>query len=229
MGFRNYLERTEMRNTTFAIPGGKGRMTSWLFNYFPTEGNKYLEPFAGYGNVFYAAKNKLHFKEWHLNDLYHADFLKALINADTSLLPDTVPKEDFDKWKTAAIIDKHPHAVILRSRCTYLSGGWDKGHSGDSGTHVGYKKQNFEPLIHTARALLTAPHVSITSLDWAALPWGLYNSSDFVYLDPPYHETEVSTYPNIDHDTLIAHLKKATYRWVLSGNDTELYLRKKYW
>ena len=226
MDFRAFLEREIMPKITFGYPGGKARMVNWLFNYFPKEGNIYVEPFAGTGNVFFAARQTLHFKKWHINDQHNFNFLKSLINVDPESLPDRVSPEDFENWKT----DKTDVATVISPRITFLSKGYNYGYSGDRGTHIGYRGEKYKPMVKSAQDLLNSPKVEVTGLHWEALPFKTYTMQDFVYFDPPYYGTE-SIYPNIDHDALLKELKSAKYRWVLSGYDTTLYKKAigKYW
>ena len=62
MDFKDFFELA-MPKISFSYPGGKSRMTSWLFSYFPTKGRIFCEPFCGLGNVFFAAIQKLDFQE----------------------------------------------------------------------------------------------------------------------------------------------------------------------
>ena len=47
----------------FAYPGGKVRLRKWLVSMMPREGRRYIEPFAGRGNVFWLAACALRFRE----------------------------------------------------------------------------------------------------------------------------------------------------------------------
>lgn len=58
----------------FQYPGGKARLRSWLLPFFPRSGRMYLEPFAGRGNVFFAARAALDFQYWQVNDPNTAPF-----------------------------------------------------------------------------------------------------------------------------------------------------------
>lgn len=58
-----------MKTPSFRYMGGKARLASWLIGHFPKAGGRYVELFAGRGNVFFKARQSLDFKEWTLNDL----------------------------------------------------------------------------------------------------------------------------------------------------------------
>jgi hypothetical protein len=45
-------------------------------------------------------------------------------------------------------------------------------------------------------------------------------------LDPPYYETEIGTYSNINHEALLDMLCGARFRWALSGYPSDLYTRR---
>jgi len=200
--------------------GGKARLRSWLLEKFPTDGRRYSEFFAGRGNVFFLARKKLNFKEWHLNDI-DISFFKALLEADISLLPEKVEKVDFLYWKE----EKSSLAKILEPRITFAGKGYKFGYNGSSGTHVGYNGSLYRILCAEAKRLLEG--VSLTETCWADLDVSGYTVDDFVYLDPPYFGT-VAQYPNIDHQALVLFLNSAQFRWALSGYDVVEYSTLKF-
>jgi len=140
-------------------------MTSWLLSYFPKEGQHFVDVFAGCGNVFFAAKQSLHFKQWHINDQHNFAFLKSLIQVDPNTLPDRVNKDDFEQWAHA----KTHAARVIEPRVTFLSKGYDYGHSGDSGTHIGYRGEKYKSMVQSAKELLSK--VTVTGQHWEELPY----------------------------------------------------------
>ena len=197
----------------FRHMGGKARLRKWLVGHFPSEGNIYLEPFAGKGNVFYEARQRLRFQQWVLNDI-DTRFLRALDWADLTMLPNTVERSDFDQWKNS----KSHIAVLIEPRITYAGKGYKYGYSGSSGTHVGYDGRRYRETCRTARGLIK--DAQITTQHWEdslnqATP-------DFAYFDPPYFNTSAS-YVNIDHQRLIEVLNSANFSWALSGYCNHLY------
>lgn len=210
----------------FRFMGGKARMRAWLLRHFPKHGRHYVEPFAGVGNVFYAARTQLDFAEWLLADIA-PDFLTALLRADLDALPEAVSREDFAAWKAArdgADPGRADLARLLEPRITFAGKGYAFGYSGSSGTHVGYSKRFYRPVCEAARALLAGPGVHVRQIEWEHLLSG-GNPDDFVYLDPPYYGT-VTPYPQIDHAALVERLNAAPFRWALSGYDNALYNEK---
>lgn len=210
-----------MFKISFGYPGGKARMTKWLFQYFPKSGNRYVEPFCGLCNVFFAAKQELQFNEWQLNDLFSYEFLKSLVEVNPDDLPDYVSKDDFEKWKN----EKSSIAKVIEPRITFLSKGYEGGYSGDSGTHIGYRGKRYRPLVKYAQQLLSCSNVYLFNKHWIELLCQEFTKDDFVYFDPPYFGTK-SVYPNIEHEKLLEELKMAKYRWLLSGYENDLYQKE---
>lgn len=87
-----------MKIPSFRYMGGKARLRKWLIEHFPKKGRTYLEPFAGRGNVFYLACQKLDFQNWQLGDI-DISFFCSLLTSDLDQLPEIVSKDDFRKWR----------------------------------------------------------------------------------------------------------------------------------
>ena len=70
--------------------------------------------------------------------------------------------------------------------------------------------------------------VRVTSLDWKKIAWDNLGPEDFVYFDPPYLGTEVKSYGSsgVNHQGLMVLLKKAKFRWMLSGYHHGLYVQE---
>lgn len=202
----------------FRHMGGKARLRKWLVDHFPSEGQFYVEPFAGKGNVFYEAVQRLRFQYWELNDL-DAKFLYCLRTADLTGLPESVSKDEFAGWKVRAA-QCDPIAQLIEPRITYAGKGYGYGYSGHSGTHVGYSGANYRKVCLEARRLLA--NVSYVKQRGWQETLDLADGSCFVYLDPPYFGTNAS-YNNIDHEELIRRLNAADFDWALSGYRNDLY------
>ena len=208
-----------MKTPSFRYMGGKARLRKWLVSLFPANGRSYIEPFAGRGNVFFEAVQRLAFSDWLLSDRDTA-FLEALLTADFSQLPACVDREVFEKLRKTP---KDAISLLVEPRVTFAGKGYASGFSGSSGTHVGYSRQNYLAVCAAAKSLLTRPNVVVLDgTSWESLPWGSWSHDDFVYLDPPYFGTKAS-YPNIDHSALAQVLRKARFRWALSGYANEAY------
>lgn len=198
--------------------GGKARLRKWLVSHFPDKGQFYIEPFAGKGNVFYEAVQRLRFTYWELSDI-DSRFLYCLRTADLDKLPETVSKDEFQTWKLRAV-EGDPIAQLIEPRITFAGKGYTYGYSGHSGTHVGYSGTNYRKVCQEARRLLE--NVSyVRQQDWRET-LELADGECFVYLDPPYYGTTAS-YRNIDHYALIDVLNAAKYSWAISGYRNALY------
>lgn len=204
-----------MGTPAFRHMGGKARLRKWLVDHFPDKGDIYLEPFAGKGNVFFEARQRLQFEQWVLADI-DVRFLRSLTWADFSQLPETVSRSEFAQWKTQNCYI----SVLIEPRITFAGKGYKYGYSGSSGTHVGYNGTLYRQVCEQARDLLSDAQV----IDWNwedSLKIDL-GPSDFVYLDPPYYGTNAS-YDNIDHERLVEVLNDAQFSWALSGYRNALY------
>lgn len=197
--------------------GGKARLRKWLVQRFPDKGSVYLEPFAGKGNVFFEARQRLNFKQWVLADS-DVRFLRSLMWADFSELPDTVSREDFSYWKNRTC---HV-STLIEPRVTFAGKGYKYGYSGSSGTHVGYNGAIYREVCSQARQLLS--DAQVIEQYWED-SLALLDAGDFTYLDPPYYGTEAS-YDNIDHERLVRVLNQAKFSWALSGYQSYLYDRQ---
>lgn len=200
--------------------GGKARMRNWLLQYFPDSGRRYCEPFAGKANVYFAARSQLRFTSWMLADI-DPRFLVALACANFDKLPESVSKDEFKFWAKASSIngDLQQIAWLIEPRITYAGKGYKYGYSGSSGTHIGYKRDNYLKVCTAARELLQG--TDIWERSWESmLP--MLETGDFAYLDPPYHET-IASFENVDHVELIDALNAAPFNWAVSGYRSDLY------
>lgn len=202
------------RTPAFRHMGGKARLRKWLVDHFPDgDGGTYLEPFAGKGNVFFEAVQRLNYSRWILADC-DTRFLNALIDADLSALPATVERQDFEYWQSS----RGTITTLIEPRITYAGKGYRYGFSGSSGTHVGYNGPIYRKVCESARELLR--RATIREMSWERSVDEFQPS--FVYLDPPYFGTEAS-YDNIDHAALVERLNSAKFDWALSGYHNALY------
>lgn len=200
----------------FRHMGGKARLRKWLVSNFPTGGRIYCEPFAGKGNVFFEAKQRLNFRIWTLCDI-DTRFLVSVRLAELDLLPESVSKEEFAFWKGSNGFI----ASLIEPRITFAGKGYLAGYSGSSGTHVGYSGESYRKVCLAARELLNG--ATISQQDWKlTLTSPELGPKDFVYLDPPYLWTKAN-YPNINHEELVECLNSASYQWALSGYDNKIY------
>lgn len=203
-----------MATPAFRHMGGKARLRKWLVQHFPDSGGVYLEPFAGKGNVFFEARQRLQFEQWVLADK-DVRFLRSLMWADFSMLPEVVSREDFNHWRSETC-----HiSTLIEPRVTFAGKGYKYGYSGSSGTHVGYNGAVYRQVCKQARNLLADAQIIESCWEQSLI---LLGSNDFAYLDPPYYGTEAS-YSNIDHQRLVGTLNNAQFSWALSGYRNHIY------
>ena len=209
---------------SFRYMGGKARLRKWLISHFPQEGNKYIEPFLGLGNVFYLSKQILKFKEWHLSDI-NIKFFNALRNANFDDLPNRVSAEEFVIFKEKSKIEMEYIAHLIEPKITFAGKGYTAGFDRGHPSHPPYNGVTHRILCENARFLIQ--DVLIIKREWFEIDYSLFDDNDFVYFDPPYYNTKAS-YSNIKHENLVEVINKLKCKWAISGYDSELYKILKY-
>ncbi len=205
-----------MKVPAFRYMGGKAKLRNWLLQYFPKSGWRYIEPFCGRGNVFFAAVGQLDFKEWNLSDI-DISFFSSLFDLNIEDLPDSVnTKEEFLYYKN---IDNDV-SKVLEPRITFAGKGYSAGFN-NCKDH--YKGKNYRETCKKAKELLIG--VGLTEASFEGWNYKDMNEDTFCYFDPPYYETKAS-YPNIDHNVLINILNNAKFKWALSGYNNDLYKKE---
>src|SRR5208282_2154988 len=92
----------------FAYQGGKGKLAKRIIRLLPPSGKRFIEPFAGRGNVYFRVAQCLDYKEFWLNDHYMFRFFAALQHSMDDGIEWTVPdrhqidKEFYDFLKLKA-------------------------------------------------------------------------------------------------------------------------------
>src|SRR5258706_14190973 len=92
----------------FAYQGGKGKLAKRIIRLLPPSGKRFIEPFAGRGNVYFHVAQRLDYKDFWLNDHYMYRFLEALQRSMDDGMEWTVPergetnKEFYDFLKQMA-------------------------------------------------------------------------------------------------------------------------------
>jgi site-specific DNA-adenine methylase len=202
----------------FPYPGGKAKILDWLLPQFPQTGRRYVEPFAGRGNVFFEFFQRALFESYHLNDLNTGNFFQALARCPIDDLPRSQEDVDlsFEMWQTrATLLD--PVALSIEPFATFRG----KGYS--SGRHDRYTYKKASNRILAAQNILQQSNVTWSKQDWVWLPWDEYNEYDFLYVDPPYIREDSTGYGDINHSELCKRLLASSAGWVLSGYDNEVY------
>jgi len=217
------VKKTE-KPPTIPYPGAKGRMASTLVSFMPESGGLYVEPFAGRGNVFFAAAQRLSFASWQLNDIATAPFFLALQEHGGRVKVPERSREEYDRQKSRHKVGD-PRAILLEPYLTFSGGGYSKGGYGGarSATSTGYTNT-----LRKCNAILKSTSATVTSLDWREMGLESLTSDDFVFLDPPYYGADVRAYTSVgfDHEKLVATLQKARFRWLLTEYKQPLYTKK---
>ena len=203
-----------MRFPTVPYPGGKGRLASILVGFMPKKGRLYREPFAGRGNVAWAAmSSKLEFEQWELNDMFTAPFFEAIREiGDTMEVYGTVQGRILPAMGPLPPRrhDCHPPGAAAHFRRRGLRrrrAGRKKG-----ACAAGYTKT-----MRACHALLQSTHAKITCLDWKNMDWDSLTEEDFVFFDPPYKDADVRSYrSDIDYGAMASLLLTAKFRWMLT-------------
>lgn len=213
---RKYEKQTP---PTFSYPGGKARMASMLTEMMPQTGRRYVEPFAGRGNVFWRAAHELDYQEWHINDIRTAPWYEAIRDLGHELqVPKSNRMEYLKRW--ANYKQGCPYAMMLEPFLTYSGGGYGMGGFGGNKRMAATTPSGYQQSIRMAQYILKATDAKVTGLDWKQAVKVL-GADDFVYLDPPYYDCDVRTYgpDDLDFDELVEELRNAPYRWMLSEYD----------
>jgi len=172
--------------------GGKGRLVEKLKQFFPTEYNRYFEPFIGGGAVFFY----LNPKEACINDLNEEliNLYKVVRNTPQELMlkldelqPNVDDKEFFLKVRSEVpkdILKRAVRTIYLNRTCyngmyrVNSAGGFNVPF-GDMNNPQLYNKKNITECSYSLKK------TTILSGDYKKLIRRI-KKNDFVYLDPPY-------------------------------------------
>jgi len=211
-----------MKVPYFTYMGSKYTIRDVLVHLFPRTGRRYVEPFAGRGNVFFLAKTQLDFETWALNDLYSARFLRAVRNVqDYSSVIGLTLQEVFNSHRFSC----SEFTTVLEPLFGF----------GGNGQRWGFSKRLVQKNMSeyaenclAARSLLLEAEIS--ERNWQdVIDLKTLGPDDFVYLDPPYmnsHPAAALGYKEIRHTPLLEMLQTAKFRWALSGTMSGLYISK---
>lgn len=215
------------RPPAFAYPGGKARLANRIVGMLPVNAKRYVDVFAGRGNVFFAAAS-LHYDEYWLNDPVTAKFFRSLMSwSKEILLPDYVTKEVFKDYRKKFYEgDKQEklNAILLEPYLSYSGFGYK--HNGARVGVSGVTSEGYARNLKNAKAILHHTNPSITELDWKDVLHQL-GQDDVVFLDPPYIDAYKEMYEHEmkDHEELAITLKNANFRWLLTEYQNDIYTR----
>lgn len=215
-----------MKKITFAYPGGKARLATKLCAQFPQSGSRFVDVFAGRGNLVFRAMQLLQYDRWWINDIQTADFFECL---RTHLID--VPersREEYTKQREGYISNRTVESILLEPYLTFSGGGYvtlGGCRGGALGQNsAGISQAGYAAMLPRARELLLSKDVKITKLDYKNVLAEL-GEGDFAYLDPPYKDCDVRAYKGTDvnHAEMIEILLGARFSWALSEYPHSLY------
>jgi site-specific DNA-adenine methylase len=199
-------------------------MAPKLVSFMPAGGKTYVEPFAGRGNVFFAAALNRKFHRWRLNDVATAPFFEALRDCGAEIRVPERTREEFYKQKRC-FEEGDPQAVLLEPFLTFSGGGYKKGGFGGA---RGATAESYAETLRRCSRLLRRTAARISAADWKALKLQTLTEDDFVFLDPPYYGADVRAYSSgqFDYEGLVGLLQHARFRWLLTEYRQPFYVKK---
>ena len=207
---------------TIAYPGGKARLANQIISFLPQQGRIYVEPFAGRGNLFWAAVERgLKFRQWWLNDIATAPFFEAIKQLGDKIEVPPRSRAAFERYREAHKSGDLA-AVLLSPHLSFAGGLYDSGFKGGSGFGAGgggVSRAGYERALRECHRILTRTRPKITALDWCRLGLEKLTEDDVVLLDPPYPNSNIRSYTHetVNYEQLVDMLLRAKFRWLLCG------------
>jgi DNA adenine methylase len=218
--------------------GGKQALASTLTSYFPSEYERYSEPFLGGGSVFLSLSPSRSIlgdaNEW-LIDTYEAirddwesvaEILDSLVNTrDAYLRYRSVPITELDFVRRAA------HFIYLNKTC--FRGLFRVNRNGQFNVPYGDYDRRYYDAANLQAVSSMLQKAELRRGDFELVLFDV-NVKDFVYLDPPYVKlgghSDFNRYTSTqfrleDHVRLAAFCNEMTnrgVRWAQSNSDTQL-------
>lgn len=237
---------------SFAYPGAKARLARRLCALLPPKGIRYVDPFCGRANMFFAVTQLLDYKHFWLNDLGKEtnQFLHDLMHSAIWAVP-AKSGELFYRMKARQLGRVEPYkdrkgnlrpggwkggrqamvspAPLLSAYLTFSGAGYMKG--GQRTGRGGVSRKGYEQKVRQAYEIMrrTVPH--ITRLPYQKV-LAACHEDDVVFLDPPYKDANVKAYSDktVDYRGLVDNLLNAKFRWMLTEYNHKVYrpLTKKF-
>jgi len=216
----------EAEAASFRWPAGKSRLAPIIVKYIPTRGRKFLDLFAGRGNLFFrAAAGGFDYGEWVVNDILTAPFFHALRSIGNQIEVPSCSKAEFLRQRELAKTGDQ-RAVLLEGYLvhnggTFASAGWST--SGGCRT-----AQSYEANLKIGCRTMRDKNPRITAMDWLhCLEAEQLDERDFVYLDVPYIDCAVGPFnpDSVVHSELIEVLQRAKFKWLLSEFRQPVYVQ----
>lgn len=224
----------------FAWVGGKRKLVDKLLSYIPEGLNNYYEPFLGGGALFFAVKGQ--FKKCFLSDInfdlitsYNA--VKKNPNEVAELYNMHIQNHSKEYYcKIVNYYTNNPNAITAKFLYLnkYAFKGLYKinkqGKLRSTFSDRKYKNSNMEEKLKEYSSFLN--DVFIYTMDFSFIE---PQKNDFVYFDPPYHQTGEVLYtrlPFCENDQIrlrdfTDELDSKNIKFMISNNDTS-FIRKLY-
>jgi len=189
----------------------------------PPFGRRYVEPFAGRGNIFWAAATYLNYEEWWINDLQTAPFFEALWDIGNSIIVPPLTAEEYERQKIA-FAQGSREAILLEPYFSFSGFGFK--FSGCTGKRERpTKPEGYQRTLRSCHGILHRTNARITGLDFKDMHLEELGPDDFVYIDAPYLSGNVKTYSSdtVDFRYLFGLLEKPNFRWLLSEYPESTY------
>lgn len=174
--------------------GGKQRLLSQIYQYFPSNCHNYFEPFLGGGSVFFGSN----YDNCYLNDINKElittykvvrDFPEKCLKILSSYIDNHCEEFYYQIREQTPKIDYEIAARFIYLNRTCFNGLYRVNRRGQFNVPIGRYKNPFGNIIDTIERfsyILNKRNPSFYSMDYSIL---LDKSviGDFVYLDPPYY------------------------------------------
>jgi site-specific DNA-adenine methylase len=199
-------------------PGGKARLAKQIIAFLPPEGRNYVEPFAGRGNLFWAAACAgLKYDKWWLNDTATIPFFRAIKQVGHVIEVPHCATHEYERQRDA-YSSGDPTAILLEPFLTFTGGGYlYSGFRGDK--RGGVSSVGYQKTLRECHTILSRTRPRLSHLDWREMRLDELGPKDTVVLDPPYADTTPLSYTDatVDYHELVDLLLRAKFRWVLCG------------
>lgn len=209
---------------TFKMHGSKARTAPWLTGIFPRKFRRWIEPFAGRGNVFFRVHTSgLEFETARLNDIGTHEFLRSLrdYSGDWSFVdPAPIDREVWRRWRDSPPSQERSLAE------SYVARFGDSFACGPNTTcHRNiHSRDHTIKRMRAAGEILRARGTEVTGLDWSNFLASVSpGADDLVYLDPPYDVTQRVHYAGIDHEKFLRTCKELKSWVFISGYTSPIY------
>jgi len=200
---------------TIGYPGGKARLSRTIISFLPKQGRTYVEPFCGRGNLFWAAASAgLKYKKWWLNDINTIPFFHAIEQVGHTLKVPTRCRAEFERQRRGFTAGDST-AILLEPYLTFSGAGYPSGCGAEGKRNNAVSSAGYEKTLRKCHAILHEVKPRLSSFDWRKMGLDNLGPQDTVILDPPYLNSNIRTYGDVDYESLVDLLLRAKFRWVL--------------